>query len=470
MSSCERKNQTAHDFDHRRHAFSEAFFPNGRNLVHVGSRRWFLQLGAAGLATGMTAGGSPAALRRAAGADTTVSDRRAVIVFWLSGGPSHIDMWDPKPAAPVEIRGPYSPIATSVPGITVCEHLPLQAGLMRKLSIIRSVDCSASNHTPITMQAGNALARRTDDGNDGGGYPSMGSVAANFRGPNATDLPAFVGLADSWKADVWGAGHLGQENEPVRGGELAGTLKLVDGINVARLQDRRELRRQFDRLNRQAEGASAMRQVDRNHRLAFTMLDSGRVRDAFDIAREPDRLRDAYGRESVGEKALLARRLVEAGVTFVLVSGRWGYFDHHGDNVPPWGGIQKGLTPILPTIDRAMHSLVTDLDARGMLDSTLVLMMGEFGRTPVLSSDGGRGHWTNCMSMIVAGGGLPAGQVVGSTDSKGYTVKDGLVRPADLAATVFRHLRIDLASHWVNPQGRPIPIVTDGGRPIPELS
>jgi len=471
MLSGERKNQTVHDFDHRRHTFSDALFPTGRELVHVGSRRWFLQLGAAGLATRTFAvGGSPAARCRAAASDTTGSDRRAVIVFWLSGGPSHIDMWDPKPAAPVEIRGPYSPITTSVPGIAVCEHLPLQASLMQKLSIVRSVDCSASNHTPITMQAGNALARRTDDGNDGGGYPSMGSVAAKFRGPNAPDLPAFVGLADSWKADVWGAGHLGQEYEPVRGSELAGTLELVKGINVARLQDRRELRRQFDRLNRQADGAVAMRQVDRSHRMAFDMLASGRVRDAFDIAKEPDGLRDAYGRVSIGEKALLARRLVEAGVTFVLVSGRWGYFDHHGDNVPPWGGIQKGLTPILPTIDRALHSLVTDLDARGMLDSTLVLMMGEFGRTPVLSADGGRGHWTNCMSMVVAGGGLPAGQVVGSTDSKGYGVKDGLVKPADLAATVFRHLRVDLASHWVNPQGRPIPIVTDGGRPIPELS
>ena len=456
----------AHHLDHRQNALAQAFSPADRGLVRVGSRRWFLQLGAAGFSAGMSLA---AGQRLSAATKIAGGDRRAVIVFWLSGGPSHIDMWDPKPLAPHEIRGPYQTIATSVPGIAVCEHLPLQASLMDKLSIIRSVDCSASNHTPITMQAGNALARRTDDGNDGGGYPSMGSVAAKLRGPNATDLPAFVGLADSWKADVWGAGHLGQDHEPAKGGELAGRLALTDGINVARLQDRQELRRQFDRLSHDLDRAGTMYQVDRNHQMAFDMVTSGRVRDAFDVSKEPDALRDAYGRGSVGEKALLARRLVEAGVTFVLVSGKWGYFDHHGDNVPPWGGIQKGLTPILPTIDHALHALVIDLDLRGLLDSTLVLMMGEFGRTPMLTSDGGRGHWTNCMSMLVAGGGLAAGQVIGGTDRKGYDIQDGRVRPADLAATVFRHLRIDQAAQWVNPQGRPIPIVTEGGRPIPEL-
>lgn len=456
----------AHDAHHRRLTTIHPLCPPPRDLIRVGSRRWFLQTGLAGVA-GLSLADT---LRLSAAADQgSAGDRRAVILFWLSGGPSHIDMWDPKPNAPSEIRGPYQTIGTSVRGVEVCEHLPLQASLMHKMSIIRSVDCSASNHTPITMQAGNALARRTDDGNDGGGYPSMGSVVARFRGPNAPNLPAFIGLADSWKADVWGAGHLGQEFEPVQGGQLAGRLSPAEGVTAPRLQDRAELRRQFDRLSRDLDRAATMQQVDRYQQMALDMVTSGRVKEAFDISKEPDVVRDAYGRISVGEKALLARRLVEAGVTFVLVSGRWGYFDHHGDNVPPWGGILKGLTPILPTVDRAMHALVTDLDQRGLLDSTLVLMLGEFGRTPMLSADGGRGHWTNCMSMLVAGGGLPAGQVIGRTDRKGYDIQDARVRPSDLAATVFRHLRIDLDAHWVNPQGRPIPIVTEGGRPIPEL-
>lgn len=454
-----------HGAQHMERTGAHPLAPRG-DTIRVGSRRWFLQTGLAGLA-----GVSLADTLRlsAQAAHDAGRERRSVIVFWLSGGPSHIDMWDPKPHAPVEIRGPYQTIGTRVPGIEVCEHLPLQASIMDKLSVIRSVDCTASNHTPITMQAGNALARRTDNGKDGDGYPSMGSVAAKFRGPNVADMPAFIGLADSWKADVWGAGEMGQDFEPVKGGELGGRLAMVEGMNVPRLQDRANLRRQFDRLGRELEHAASLQQLDRYHQTAFDMLASPRVKDAFDLSKETDAMRDAYGRISVGEKALLARRLVEAGATYVLVSGRWGYFDHHGDNVPPWGGIVKGLTPILPTVDRALYALVTDLHDRGLLDSTLVLMLGEFGRAPMLSSDGGRGHWTNCMSMLVAGGGVPCGQVIGRTDRKGYDVQDARVRPADLAATVFRHLRIDLDAHWVSPQGRPIPIVTEGGEPIPAL-
>jgi hypothetical protein len=283
-------------------------------------------------------------------------------------------------------------------------------------------------------------------------------------------MPGFVGLADSWAADIWGAGQMGNDHEPIKGAELPGRLALPDGVRVDRLQDRAELRRQFDRVRREFDRGATMAGVDRYQQMAFDMVLSGKVQEAFDISKESDATRDAYGRISIGEKGLLARRLVEAGVTFVVVSGRWGYFDHHGDNVPPWGGIEKGLTPILPSVDRVIHSLVHDLEDRGLLDSTLVLMMGEFGRGPVLTKDAGREHWTNCMSMLVAGGGRPTGQVIGATDSRGYGIKDGRVTPSDLAATVFHHLDIDLDSHWVNPQGRPIPIVTEGGRPIPGLS
>jgi hypothetical protein len=394
---------------------------------------------------------------------------RAVILFWLSGGPSQIDTWDPKPDAPQEIRGPYRPIATSVPGVQVCEHLPLQARLMHKLTLLRAVDCSASNHTPITMQAGNPLARRTNDGRDGGGYPSMGSVVAKFRGSNRAPMPAFVGLADKWRSDVYGAGHMGSIYEPVKGDELPGRLALPEGLNVPTLQDRAALRQQFDRLRHALDAAGTRNEIDQYAAQAYDMVVSRRVEEAFAVDREPAHVRDAYGRYSVGEKALLARRLVEAGTTFVLVSGAWGYFDHHGDDVPPWGGIQRGLTPILPTIDRALSALVHDLEARGMLDSTLILMLGEFGRSPIMTNDGGRNHWTNVMSMLVAGGGLRHGRVLGSTDARGGEIRSRRVTPSDLAATVFRHLEIPLDAHWTNPQGRPIPIVTEGGRPIAEL-
>jgi hypothetical protein len=456
------KGKYAHDTDHQMGSSRNPLQPPPRDLLRAGSRRWFLQTGLAGLA-----GLSLADTLRLQAAASPTRDRKAVILFWLSGGPSHIDMWDPKPDAPQEIRGPYRTIPTSVPGVRFCEHLPLQARMMHKLTVIRSVDCSASNHTPITMQAGNPLARRTDDGKDGGGYPSMGSVVAKFRGSNSPPMPAFVGLANSWRADVWGAGHMGANFEPVKGNELPGRLALPEGLSIPRLQERSELRRQFDSLRRSVDAAG--NDVDRFAGVAYDMVVARRVEEAFAIQKEPDRVRDRYGRTSVGEKALLARRLIEAGTTFVLVSGAWGYFDHHGDNVPPWGGIQKGLTPILPTIDRALAALVHDLEVRGLLDSTLVLMLGEFGRSPVMTNDGGRNHWTRVMSMLLAGGGLRHGQVIGSTGHRGGDIKERLVKPSDLAASVFRFLDIPLASHWLDPQGRPIPVVTEGGRPVTEL-
>lgn len=430
-----------------------------QGCLQVGSRRWFLRTSFAGLA-GLTA----SALRAG---EPTARKKPAVIMFWLSGGLSHIDSWDPKPGAPEEIRGPFGSIPTRVPGVRVSEHLPLQASIMDKLSLIRSVDCRGSDHTPITMQAGNPLARRTNDGKDGAGYPSMGSVAAKFRGANDPALPAFVGLADSWKADVWGAGQLGPAFDPVQGTDLAGKITLPAGVTVPQLRDRDDLRRRLDAAHRDLDTAGE--RIDRHARRALDMIASGKAQKAFKLDEEPDRVRDAYGRDSIGEKALLARRLIEAGTTFALVSGAWGYFDHHGDDVR-WGGIVKGLKPLLPRIDRVIYALVSDLAARGLLDSTLVLMMGEFGRGPVLNANAGRDHWTNCMSVLVAGGGLHAGQVIGSTDAKGWDIRDRKVGPSDLAATVFRHLGIDPTTHWEDPQGRPMPIVTENGRPIPELT
>jgi uncharacterized protein (DUF1501 family) len=198
------------------------------------------------------------------------------------------------------------------------------------------------------------------------------------------------------------------------------------------------------------------------------MVLSGKVQKAFNVDEESAATKEAYGKDSVGQKALLARRLVEGGVSFVLVSGAWGYFDHHGDNVQ-WGGIEKGLKPLLPRVDQALFALVNDLEQRGLLDDTLVIMMGEFGRSPVINKELGRDHWTNVMSMVMAGGGLRHGQVIGATDSRGGAVASSVVRPQDLAATTFRHLGIGLDSHWLNSRGRPVPIVMEGGRPIPEL-
>lgn len=441
------------------------FGPSRDPLVQVGGRRWFLQTGLTGVA-GLSL---PTLLRaRASAAESGVKKPlTSVIQIWLSGGPSQIDMWDMKPEMPSEIRGPFAPIGTNVPGIDICEHMPQLARMMDKFAIIRSVDSSASTHTPITFQAGNPKAQRTPTGRQGAGYPSMGSVAAKFHGPNQTGMPPFVALANSMISDIYGAGDLGQSYEPLDGVNVNGRFGLPEGIEVDRLQNRDKLRKEFDRFTARANTSESFLQHDRAVHEAFDLVLGGRAQRAFDIAQEPDAVRDRYGRDSLGDKALLARRLVEAGVTYVTLSDAWGHWDHHGDEVR-WGGIVKGLTPMLPVIDRGVSALVADLDQRGLLDTTLVLVMGEFGRSPVMTKTAGRDHWLQVMSMLVAGGGTRGGQIIGATDRRGGAIHERPVGPSDLAATVFRHLGINPHDHWTNPAGRPVPLV-ENGKPIDEL-
>jgi uncharacterized protein (DUF1501 family) len=445
--------------------------PASADLIRVGgSRRWFLQTGLAGIA-GLS---FPDLLRCRAQGPAGNGSRKAIILIWLSGGPSHIDTWDPKPDAPSEIRGPFSSIATKVPGVCVCEHLPRQAGIMDRLALVRSVDCrSSADHYPAPMQAGNPLAQRAAVGVSFATHPSMGSIAARFRGPNDPALPAFVGLADPplFLADVLCAGPLGGAYEPARGHQMAGRLSLPRGVSVAQAEDRAELSRQFDRLRRDLDVGDTMSRMERYRQQALEIVLSGKAQQAFRVEREPERVRDTYGRHSFGERALLARRLVEAGVTFVTISGTFGMFDNHGDDHFA-GGMIKGLKPLLVRLDQAVSALVLDLESRGMLGDTLVLAMGEFGRTPIFSQRGlgGREHWTNCMSMLLAGGGLSCGRVVGSTDRRGYDVREARVTPADVGATVFRHLGIDPGAQWIDLQGRPQSIIFGNGRPILELN
>jgi len=467
--------QCGHAAEHSAASRRALLQPSHADLIRIGSRRWFLQTGLAGVA-GLSL---PDLLRhRAQAAPQSRSLHKSVILFWLSGGPSHLDTWDPKPDAPMEVRGPFGTIATKTPGVRFCEHLPLQASILDRLAVIRCVDCRDSNdHHCAVMQSGNSQALKdlkpTFVGPLEGRYPSMGSIAAKYRGANDPEMPAFIGMADPsfslWNADVWRSGHLGSAYDPIRETDLVGRLNLPKAVSVARAQDRDGLRRQFDRLRQELDSGQTMQRMDQYGRQALEMVLSGKAREAVDINRESDGVRDAYGRDSFGEKALLARRFVEAGVTFVVVSGRFGVFDNHGDDVV-WGGLLKGLKPLFPSVDRSLYALVNDLESRGLLESTLVLMLGEFGRSPQISPTGGRTHWTNCMSMLVAGGGIAHGQVIGATDDKGSDLKEGRVIPADLAATVFRHLEIDLREQWTDHEGRPHPIVADGGQPIPELT
>ncbi|MFM7036081.1 MAG: DUF1501 domain-containing protein [Planctomycetaceae bacterium] len=443
---------------------SHGFGPESQPIFQAGRRRWFLQAGLSGLA-GLSL---PGLLRQTAaaaqGKPAVARPVRSVIQIWLSGGPSQIDMWDMKPEQPPEIRGPFRPISTCVPGVQVCEHLPLQAKMLDRYAIVRSMDASSSNHTPITFQAGNPKAQRTEIGRQGGGIPSMGAVAARFRGADRSGMPPYVALADSMVSDIYGAGDLGQPYEPLDGVRVNGRFSLPQGVEVPRLEDRDHLRRELDRYRRSLDLSEGFRQQDRYTQEAFDLVLGGAAQKAFDISQEPDSVRDRYGRDSLGDKTLLARRLVEAGVTFVTLSDAWGHWDHHGDEVR-WGGIVRGLTPMLPLLDRSLAALVSDLEDRGLLETTLLLVIGEFGRSPVMTKTAGRDHWPSVMSFLMAGGGLEGGQVIGATDRRGGSIQEQPLGPGDLAATVFSHLGIDPGSHWTNPAGRPVPLV-ETGRPI----
>ncbi len=456
------EHSNTHAPQHRVAGLGQFFGPSSSPLVQVGRRKWMLQAGLAGLSL-------PNLVQSRSMGSAVGSGRRAtsVIQIWLSGGPSQLDMWDMKPEMPPEIRGPFKPIPTSVAGIEICEHLPLQAAMMEKFAIIRSMDAGASNHTPITFQAANPKAQRTEIGRQGGGYPSMGSVAAKFCGANREGMPPFVALANSMVADVYGAGDLGQPYEPLDGMRVDGRFSMPKGVEVPRLENRDQLRRALDSLHRQMDSSTGFQQQDRYTQEAYDLVLGGAAQKAFDLSQESDDVRNRYGRDSLGEKALLARRLVEAGVTFITMSDAWGHWDHHGDEVK-WGGIVKGLTPMLPILDRGVTALIDDLDQRGLLETTLVIVIGEFGRSPVMTKTGGRDHWPGVMSFLMAGGGVKGGQVIGATDRRGGSIHERPLGPGDLAATVFTHLGIDPNSHWINPAGRPNRLVEDG-QPISEL-
>lgn len=454
-------------------SIGDLFTPASAPLLRVGRRNWMLHAGGLSLALmarslhanghqprpAMAHQSLPVSTQEVAG---SVKGRgTSVIQIWLSGGPSQLDMWDPKPDMPPEIRGPFGTIATSVPGLQICEHMPLQAAMMDRLTLVRSMDASSSNHTPITFQAANPKAQRTEIGRQGGGYPSMGSVAARFRGACQPGMPPYVALADSLVADIYGAGDLGQAYEPLDGVRINGRFSQPQGIQVDRLQDRNQLRQQLDLFRDRINSSKGFEQQERYTDEAFHLVMGGAADKAFDLSQESDTVRDRYGRDSLGEKALLARRLVEAGVTYVTLSDAWGHWDHHGDEVR-WGGIEKGLKPMLPGFDRGVTALIEDLDQRGLLETTLVIIIGEFGRSPVMTKTAGRDHWPGVMSFLMTGGGFENGRVIGATDRRGGAIQEQPLGPGDLAATVFHHLGIDPKSHWVSPSGRPTPLVESG--------
>lgn len=429
------------------------------------SRRGFLELGAALLGLSL-----PDLLRlRAADSagpqDGKARPKKSLIVFWTHGGLSQQDTYDLKPDAPAEYRGPYRPIATTVPGIRITERFPHQARVMKRLSIVRSVSHENAIHAPSAhwMQTGYfgpTLARNAPQ------KPSFGSVIARSRGANQPLMPPYVAIPRAEAFGYQGAVYLGAAYNPFELGAdpnardfRVPNLALPRELALSSVRSRARLLRELDTLRRDVDRTGTLEGLTGFKAQALEMVTGDRVRTAFDLSREAPRLRDRYGRHLYGQAALLARRLVEAGSTCVTINT--GYWDHHND-------IEKGLEAHLPPLDAAIATLIEDLEARGMLDEVVVYCAGEFGRTPLINGHAGRDHWSSCFSVLIGGGGLKGGQVVGASEPRGGKVRERPIAPADLLATLYQALGVPLDTHFADASGRPVSIVGPG-KPIREL-
>jgi hypothetical protein len=434
------------------------------------TRRDLLRAGALGLA-GLTL---PDWLRLRADGAGAADSGRSVIVIWLDGGPPQHETYDPKPEAPSDFRGPLGAIGTRVPGVQLAELLPRHAALMDKIALIRSMhhdngDHFAAAHWMLTGHHGSNAVNMAPT------HPSVGSVASKLKGPRRPGLPAYVGLPHTHSVGLvpgyHGAAYLGRafdpftaDGDPNGAGYQAPNLTLPGGLDAMRLDNRRALHQAFDAANRELDAGGE--ELDRFEQEAFALLTSPEARRAFDLSREDPRLRDRYGRHQWGQSALVARRLVEAGVRFVTLT--FGGWDFHSN-------LERGMKSVLPVLDAAVATLIDDLDRRGRLGETLVLVMGEFGRTPKINQGlpqdpvPGRDHWGNVMSVLAAGGGVRGGRVVGASNARGEVPRERPTTPADLVATMYYVLGIDPETTFNDRLKRPIPIVPQGGAPIREL-
>ncbi len=443
------------------------------------SRRSFVQLGMAG----MGSLGLPALLRAKEESAAAGGEKKdtSVILIWIDGGPGHMDTYDMKPDAPVEYRGIWRPIKTNVSGMELTELFPLQAKIADKFSIIRSLHHDNGDH----FSAGHLMLTGRHSGVSGVSnsqrMPFIGAYATKVLGSRKPGVPASVAvpyaMSIGLRPGYFGGDFLGPQHNPfeTEGDANASNfqvknLGVTKELSVDRLEDRRNLLSHFDRLHRDADRNRSMDAMDRFEKAAFEMVAGKTAREAFDISQEDAATRDKYGRHSWGQSTLLARRLTEAGVTFVTV--HLGGWDHHWD-------LEKGYLNYLPQVDQLVSALFTDLADRGQLDRTLVVLCGEFGRTPKMNDGGnggppmsqgtpGRDHWGNALSVLIGGGGVKGGRIVGSTNRLGEVPQDRPLEPGDLHHTMYRVLGMNPNMHFLDRSGRPIAPI-EGGEVIQEL-
>jgi hypothetical protein len=442
--------------------------PGHRHRIGI-NRRELLQVGYSGL-LGISLSSLTTA-RAAAGATPLAPGKpRSVLLIFLTGAPSHLDTFDMKPDAPPEVRGEFKPIATKVPGLQVCEHLPRLAARADRYALVRSMAHRENNHLVATHhvltghpQPGaffDKVASRDD-------WPSYASTL-NYLHPRQDGIPGGVNLPTflvegplTWPGQH--AGFLGPKYDPwqitrnpnARNFRVE-SLRLAPGLEIDRLNDRRALLEQVDRQQAGLAGVAATRRLEDQQRLAFSVLTSGKVAQAFEIEREPSAVRERYGRHAFGQSLLLARRLIEAGVSVVQANlGRVQNWDTHGEN------FMRLKNQLLPPLDRGVAALLDDLASTGLLDETLVVMLGEFGRTPKISmfpgsKSPGRDHWAPCFFGLFAGAGVRGGQVIGRSDKIGAYPATTPFSPDDLGATVYYILGVDPAVEVRDRQDRPV--------------
>lgn len=446
----------------------------GRSRV---SRRAILQAGTLGLG-----GLSLAHLLQLEAAGAAQVKDKSVILVWLDGGPSQLESYDPKPHAPVECRGPFGVIGTTLPGVQFCELVPEQAKIADKLAIIRSVhhgngDHFAGAHWMLTGRFGATTASPAIR------YPSLGACVSRVCGPRRPGLPAYVGLPSAESVYLFpgyhGAAYLGGAYNPFdvdtesKYLHHAYTTKIgapkcfsqTVPADLPRLTERGNLLKSLDGVRRQIDQKATMDSYDRFQQQAITLVTAAQATEAFDVSREPQTTIERYGDNPWGRYTLMARRLVEAGVRFVTVD--MPHWDHHSSLV-------RGHAPNMQAMDKAVGALVGELAERSQLDNVLVLVMGEFGRTPRINNGlpndpvPGRDHWGDAISVMMAGGGLRGGVVVGATNNRAEHPIERPLDPQDILATVYRVLGVDLKTAFPDHAGRPIPLVSIG-KPIAEL-
>ncbi len=443
------------------------------------SRRSFVQLGMAG----MGSLGLPAMLRAKDQAAASGGEKKdtSVILLWIDGGPGHMDTYDMKPEAPVEYRGIWRPIKTNVPGFEITEMFPEQAKIADKFSVVRSLHHDNGDH----FSAGHLMLTGRHSGVSGASnsqrMPFFGSYATKILGPRKAGLPASVAIPHAMSIGLrpgyFGGDFLGPdcnpfetEGDPNASNFQVKNLGVSKELTIDRLDDRRNLLEHFDRLHREVDRGRTMDAMDSFEQDAFEMVAGKSAREAFDLSQEKDATRERYGRHPWGQSTLLARRLVEAGVTFTTV--HFGGWDHHWD-------LEKGYNNYLPKIDQLVSALFTDLADRGLLEKTLVVMCGEFSRTPKMNDGGnggapmsmgqpGRDHWGNAMFCLLGGGGVKGGRIVGSTNRLGEVPQDHPLEPGHIHHTIFQVLGMNPNIHFLDRSGRPTRPI-ENGESISEL-